>query len=229
MGFKEKILEIPFVKNWKIRQNKKQFKGSVKYWEERYKHNGNSGSGSYLHLAEFKAEFLNGFVAQNKIKTVLEFGCGDGNQLTLARYPHYIGLDVSESAIKMCFDLFKTDLTKSFYLYDSLAFHDRTGLFKAELTLSLDVLFHLIEPEIFENYIRHLFESATRFVIIFASNFNLEAETIHVHDKRRSFTGFVDKNIKGWKLKEIIKNKYPVDKYKEKGSLSDFYIYEKSF
>jgi len=228
MDFKEKVLQIPLVYTWKLKQQKKKFKGSVQYCEERYQHHGNSGSGSYLHLAEFKAGFLNEFIAQNKINTVLEFGCGDGNQLTFAKYPHYIGLDISASAIKMCYNLFKTDHTKSFYLYDSLAFYDRIGLFKAELTLSLDVLYHLVEPEIFENYIRHLFESSTRYVIIYASDFNLEAETIHYHDKKRNFTGYVDKNIHGWKLKEIIKNKYHVEKYNEKGSLPDFYIYEKT-
>jgi cyclopropane fatty-acyl-phospholipid synthase-like methyltransferase len=65
-------------------------------------------------MIQFKAEFLNAFVAKNSIQTVLEFGCGDGNQLKIAKYPNYIGLDVSKTAINICHQLFPNDKTKSF-------------------------------------------------------------------------------------------------------------------
>ncbi len=227
MGLKEKILEIPFVKNWKKNQQKKKFKGSEKYWETRYQSQGNSGSGSYDHLAEFKSQFLNDFVKQNNIKIVMEFGCGDGNQLVTSKYPQYIGLDVSPTAVKLCYTRFKTDQTKSFYVYNSQAFYDRAKLFTADLTMSLDVLYHLVENEIFENHLVHLFAASSKYVIIYASDYNQKEEPVHQHENRRSFTDFVNKNISGWKLKEVIKNKFPVTEYKEKGSLSDFYIYEK--
>jgi hypothetical protein len=227
MSIKKKILEIPFVKNWKRNQEKKKFKGSATYWDERYQEEGNSGSGSYDHLAEHKAEVINDFVAKNGIKTVIEFGCGDGNQLKIAKYPSYIGLDVSPTAVKMCYNLFKTDKTKSFYVYNSTAFVDNARLFNADLTMSLDVLYHLVEKEIFEAYLRHLFAAANKYVIIYASDYNQAEEPIHQHENRRSFTDFVTKNIQGWKLKEVLKNKYPVSTHKEKGSLSDFFIYQK--
>lgn len=227
MGLKQAILEIPFVKNWKRNQQKKKFKGSELYWEERYQKGDNSGTGSYDHLAEHKADVINDFVAKNNIKTVMEFGCGDGNQLKIAKYPQYIGLDVSPTAVKLCYNQFKTDKTKSFYVYNSLAFVDNARLFKADLTMSLDVLYHLVEREIFESYLLHLFAAADRYVIIYASDYNQAEEPVHQHENRRSFTDFVEKNCKSWKLKEIVKNKYPVSTHKEKGSLSDFYIYEK--
>lgn len=227
MGLKQAILEIPFVKNWKRNQEKKKFQGSEKYWDDRYQRGDNSGTGSYDHLAEHKADVINDFVAKNGIKTVMEFGCGDGNQLKIAKYPQYIGLDVSPTAVKLCYNIFKADKTKSFYVYNSMAFVDNARLFKADLTMSLDVLYHLVEREIFENYLLHLFAAADRYVIIYASDYNQAEEPIHQHENRRSFTDFVNKNVKGWKLKEIIKNKYPVSTHKEKGSLSDFYIYEK--
>jgi cyclopropane fatty-acyl-phospholipid synthase-like methyltransferase len=228
MGIKQKILEIPFVKNWKRNQEKKKFQGSELYWEERYQKAGNSGSGSYDHLADYKAEVINDFVAKHAIKTVMEFGCGDGNQLLVAKYPHYIGLDVSPTAVKMCYDRFKTDNTKSFYVYNSMAFFDRARIFHSDLTMSLDVLYHLVEKEIFENYLRHLFAAADKYVIIYASDYNQKEEPIYQHENRRNFTDFIKKNIPGWNLKEIIKNKYPVEQYGEKGSLSDFFIYEKT-
>ena len=227
MNVKEILLRFPVIKQYKQRQQKKNFKGSVIYWEQRYQGQGNSGSGSYSHLAEFKADTLNKFVISNNIKKVIEFGCGDGNQLLYTNYPEYIGLDVAPTAIKLCLELFKNDSTKSFYLYESLAFRDNAGLFRGDLVISLDVLFHLVEQTIFESYISHLFNSSTRFVIIYASDFDQEKDTIYRHDKRRSFTGFVKNNFAGWELKEIIRNPYPVEEYKEAGSLSDFYIYHK--
>ena len=87
------------------------------YWEQRYAKGKNSGSGSYNRLAEFKAEIINAFIGENNITTVIEFGCGDGNQLTLANYPNYIGFDVSPTIIKICKEKFQTSKTKEFYVY----------------------------------------------------------------------------------------------------------------
>ena len=95
--------------------------------------------------------------------------------------------------------------------------------------MSLDVLYHLVEKEIFETYLKHLFAASTKYVIIYATDFNQEKEPIYQHENRRSFTDFVKNNIKDWKLKEIIKNQITFEKYKEKGSMCDFYVYEKAW
>ena len=87
---------------WLLRKPKLEFRSTPEYWELRYKLKGNSGSGSYGRLADYKANCINGFVKNNEIKSVIEFGCGDGNQLTLAQYNSYIGLDISNKAIKIC-------------------------------------------------------------------------------------------------------------------------------
>ena len=84
----------------------KFFPGSEEYWEKRYALGKSSGVGSYSKYAVFKAEILNNFVEMYNIKTVIEYGCGDGNQLKLAKYPHYLGFDVSSTAIKFCSKLF---------------------------------------------------------------------------------------------------------------------------
>lgn len=67
---------------------------------------GNSGVGSYGMFAEFKAGVINDFVSMNNIQSVVEFGCGDGNQLKLANYPIYKGYDVSKAAVASCRKLF---------------------------------------------------------------------------------------------------------------------------
>ena len=81
------------------KRHNEKWEGSAKYWELRYRRGGNSGAGSYNNLAKFKANFLNNFVIENHIKSVIEWGCGDGHQLSLASYPQYIGYDVSKQSI----------------------------------------------------------------------------------------------------------------------------------
>ncbi len=202
------------------------FPGSVEYWEERYRKGGTSGSGSYNRLAGFKAEVLNQFVAEHNITSVIEFGCGDGNQLSMANYPSYVGLDVAQSAIALCSEKFHDDKTKSFFLYHSIAFNDNHQIFKAQLSLSIDVIFHLVEDEIFENYMHHLFDAANQFVIIYASNFN---KNQMFHEKDRNFTLWVENHRKDWKLVGKIDNIYPYDPADpDNTSKANFFIFSKA-
>ena len=62
---------------------------------------------------------MGGFVGTSEGFTV---GCGDGNQLGLADYPQYLGLDVAPGAIKLCTDKFSDDNSKSFMLFDPFYF-----------------------------------------------------------------------------------------------------------
>ena len=106
----------PSKKTTADRPGRKPFLGSRTYWEERYAGGGNSGVGSYSKFAEFKAEVLNDFIVSNSVGSVIEFGCGDGNQLSLANYPRYLGFDVSATAIDLCHAPFAGDESKSFKL-----------------------------------------------------------------------------------------------------------------
>ena len=198
-----------------------RFSGSKEYWERRYKSGGTSGEGSYGKLAEFKAEVINSFIKNNKINSVIEFGCGDGNQLSLFEIPNYIGLDVSETAIKMCIERFKNDKTKSFFLYDPNCFVDNHSLFKADLTLSLDVIYHLVEDHIYETYMKHLFSASKKYVIIYSSDTDENPLIQSPHCKNRKFTKWVETNLPEWKLIQKIKNKYPNE------SMCDFFIYKR--
>lgn len=201
-----------------------KFKGSAVYWEQRYAQGGNSGAGSYDKLATFKAKIINRFISEHHIRSVMEFGCGDGNQLSLGNYPAYSGLDVSRSSIRMCAERFANDPTKSFFLYDSTAFVDSARIFQADLAMSLDVIYHIIEDDVFARYMTHLFNAANRFVIIYSTNFD-SSQTFHV--KHRSFNRWVEQNIQGWKLIQTIKNEHPYKAGDEYTSSADFFIYQK--
>ncbi len=200
---------------------KNNFPGSNKYWEQRYAVGGNSGVGSYGKFANFKAEVINKFVREHKIKSVIEFGCGDGNQLKLANYPSYLGFDISKTAIDLCKETFKTDLCKSFKLIDK--YEDE----RADLTLSLDVLFHLIEDETFEIYMMRLFNSSDKYVIIYSSNTDKNEECEAPHVKHRHFTKWIEERLHNCKLIEHIPNRYPYKGNYLEGSFADFYIYQK--
>jgi len=92
------------------------FLNSENYWRKRYESGGNSGDGSYGHLAIFKSEIINDFVSKMHIQSIIEYGCGDGNQLKFALYPKYIGFDVSPEATNICSRMFSSDSTKVFKL-----------------------------------------------------------------------------------------------------------------
>jgi cyclopropane fatty-acyl-phospholipid synthase-like methyltransferase len=201
------------------------FPGSKAYWEKRYAEGGNAGSGSYGRLAEFKAQVLNSFVKENSVKSVIEFGCGDGMQLSLAAYPKYVGLDVSGTAIKLCKDKFSNDATKSFFLYDSSGFTDKDTAFRADLALSLDVIFHLIEDDIFHDYLHQIFKASKKYVVIYSSNYD-SGQSYHI--KQRQFTKWIDTYQREWRLVKKIDNPYKFDsKDPDNTSYSDFYIYQK--
>jgi SAM-dependent methyltransferase len=201
---------------------KAAFPGSADYWQTRYCAGGDSGSGSYGRLARFKAKVLNGFVHGEGVRTVLELGCGDGAQLARARYPSYVGADVSAKAVELCCRRFAGDATKRFYLQEDLPASER-----AELVLSLDVIFHLVEDEAFERYMAELFDRAERWVLVYASDGELVLRRPHVRHRR--FTAWVAEHRPQWRLAKVIRNPYPYDeRYPDSTSPSDFHLFERA-
>lgn len=224
MPLKAAIKSVPFVGPIATRVARAlrgtDFDTSAGYWERRYAAGGNSGAGSYNRLAEFKAAFLNDFVARNGIRTVIEFGSGDGAQLELATYPEYIGVDVSKAAVEATRSRFASDRTKRFYETPKLPEGTR-----AELSLSLDVIYHLVEDDVFDRYMRNLFDAATRFVIIYSSNDAVASPAPHVRHRR--FTDWIERNRPDFALRERVPNAFPFDESDpDNTSFADFYVFE---
>ena len=204
------------------RQSGPVIPNSKDYWEKRYASGIDSGVGSYGIFAEFKAKILNAFVAKNNVKSVIEFGCGDGSQLELAAYPIYLGLDVSSTVIEICRKKFTSDNTKSFQ-----QIHEYAGA-TAELALSLDVIYHVLEDKVFDEYMRSLFAAASRFVIVYSSDTNDNVGFEDTHVRHRQFSDWISTNTSGWKLKTQIPNQYPYKGDYKTGTFADFYVYEQS-
>lgn len=195
---------------------------SANYWESRYREGRSSGAGSYNRLAQFKANVLNQFVAGHAIRSVIEFGSGDGSQLGLANYPSYLGVDVSRTAVETTREIYSDDSTKSFVHTDELE-----ARHKAELSLSLDVIYHLVEDEVFERYMTQLFDSSTRFVVIYSSNDERMPDSAHVRHRR--FTDWISRNRPNFRQIDFVRNPYPEDvRDLDNTSFADFYFFEKS-
>jgi SAM-dependent methyltransferase len=198
-----------------------RFPGSTSYWERRYQGGGTSGRGSRGSTAAFKAEVVNSFVERQGVTSVIEFGCGDGYQLGLARYPRYVGLDTSRTAVKTCGQRFGDDRTKAFLPYEPASWFNPGVALKADLALSLDVVFHLVEDDVFETYMGHLFACGTRFVIVYSTNVEHWPSSPHIRHRR--FTDWVERNAPGWRLSEEVGN--PAGAVSGGEPLADFYVY----
>ena len=196
---------------------KLRYPGSVRYWERRYRRGGNSGAGSSGELARYKARVVNEIVQNEGLSSVLDLGCGDGQQLQLAQYPTYVGLDISPSVIERCRRLFADDSSKTFVVYSPDTF--APAHFQADMALSMEVLFHLTEEAVYQTYMQHLFAAARRFVVIFSSDETDETGGVFPHFKPRKFTPDVPP---GWKLRTRLINPHRAF------SVSDFFIFERT-
>lgn len=110
---------------------------------------------------------------------MIEFGCGDGQQLRTLHIPHYVGVDVSPIVLSTCRKEFGDDPSKVFVLLDDYADQH------AELSMSVDVIFHLMEVNTYDDYLARLFAAGTRFVIIYSTSTDL-ADTGVSHVRHRN-------------------------------------------
>jgi SAM-dependent methyltransferase len=195
----------------------RSFPGSERHWQRHYDHGGNSGPGSYGDFAEYKARLVNQAIAENEIRSIIELGCGDGNQLSYLNIKEYIGLDVSKVAIELCCHRYAGDPTRSFIWYDPRYFQDPLHFVSADCAMSLDVIFHLIEHHVFARYIRNLFDCGRRFVIIYGLDRD-ENQRGHASVRYRRYSEHISRNIHDFR---IAKHVPAHEKY------GDFFLYER--
>lgn len=196
------------------------FNGSQKYWVRRYQMGGDSGSGSGGAAATYKARVLNQFVAREGVSRVVEFGCGDGRQLALAEYPEYLGVDISSEAIALCQEQFPDRVHWAFVTTDR--YQGKT----AELSLSLDVIFHLVEDAVYEQYLRCLFAASEKFVIIYSSNVADGAGTFR-HVRHRAVSADVALRFPDFIRLETFEATLPAPVAFNRGVPTTFLVYQR--
>ena len=198
------------------------FRGSSDYWDRRYARGGTSGPGSRGLLAAYKAGFLNEFVRDNGVESVVELGCGDGHQLAMLDAERYLGVDVSPRAVALCRERFADDPSKHFALladYDPTPTHD--------LALSLDVVFHLVEDGVYEDYMAALFASSSRYVVVYSSDRDVQDAVQESHVRHRRFSGWVEAHAPGWSVADRVPNPHAFEGDLKSGSFAHFTVFAK--
>lgn len=168
-----------------------------------------------------KADTVNRLITDYCIDSVLELGCGDGYQASLLNVHRYTGLDIAPRAVRLCVDRFQNDDTKSFVLYSPNVPMPRVAVPQADMTLSLDVIFHLVEQVTFERYMMDLFRLARRVVVIYSTN-GESAQHKPKYTRRRVFTDWIRDDAPAWRLAAEYPSPYP------DLSLCSFYIYTRA-
>mmetsp|Transcript_39926 Transcript_39926/g.99901 ORF Transcript_39926/g.99901 Transcript_39926/m.99901 type:complete len:143 (-) Transcript_39926:164-592(-) len=97
---------------------------------------------------------------------------------------------MSPTVIKQTARLFRDDPTKSFIRYDPSSFVDNSCALSGDLALSLDVLFHFVQKDMYHQYLCHLFDAARKYVAIYAIDEELPRLAAHV--KTRKFSQWVN-------------------------------------
>lgn len=188
---------------------------SKKYWENRYLTNGNSGAGSYGTEAMFKANYINGVIKKYGINSISDFGCGDGNQISLLTgFKKYYGYDFSRTTIDNCIK----KLTDKRYQFE----YNIEDIPISDITISLDVTYHILEDDYFEEYMNSLFMKSNKYVLIYSMNRNdATSQNMSIHLKNREFVGWVSNNYPHFELVETIK-------FPEKTNDIGFYLFIKN-
>lgn len=189
------------------------------YWDRRYREGRTSGAGSEGEEGRYKAQYVNDFIRAHDIIHVIDWGCGDGQVLELLRvgpmhnpYVGYTGIDVSPTILERNRKLFREF---TFASPDEALVPGRE--WTADLALSMDVLFHLPDDDDYFAYLNNLFNSATRFVLIYSTNHAGGRTARHV--LRREFTPDVSKHFPEWNLKTV---ETPL-----RAGLASFFVYER--
>ena len=196
----------------------------IQYWQWRYRMGGTSGAGSRGRLAAFKADIVNALIAANRLNSVIDFGCGDGVQMSMIGAdddgPDYLGIDVSPEALVLCQR--RGGARRRFLLYEDFA---RTGnALRADLALSMDVIYHLTDDAVYHQYLDDVFAGATRLVVIYASN--VQALTRDTHVRHRCFTETIKSRFPAWRLCAVVPNRFSFDPAEpEQTSFADFYLF----
>lgn len=152
---------------------------STTYWQDRYRRGGQgrgkgSGSGSVGEAAAFKADVVNGFIRDHDVHSLFDYGCGDGEVAKRIMVDEYVAYDPSVEAVTRCMEA-----------------RNRVGRFisicvppmgwQFDLVISLDVIFHLLEDDVYQDYMRNLFAMSSKYVIVHSTNYEKWKQPITRH------------------------------------------------
>ena len=101
--------------------------------------------------------------------------------------------------------------------YDQNYFHDPLRVVSADCALSLDVIFHLLEDDVFAANMQNLFNCGRRFVIVYGTD-EEEIRRKHVSVRLRKYSDYIAANIPEFRAALRVTRKE---------GFGDFYLYER--
>lgn len=190
------------------------------YWENRYRTGGNSGAGSTGDLLSWKAGIVNEIIKEAGVKSGLELGAGDGKFANLLSLESYFGYEISPSAVSLA----NKNINKPNYKVSTKTpFHFR----KFDMTMSVDVIYHILHEREFNRHMTKLFYAAKRLVVIYSYP-RQPSEKMSEHITFNDFISWVQGQAPGWELLVHIPNKFIFDEENpNRTSRSEFFIYRR--
>ena len=192
------------------------------YWDSWYDSSTNSGPGSQGKLQEFKINYLNKLFKQFEIKTVLDFGCGDGSLALGLHCQSYFGIDIAINAIKLC----KKRVNRQGFSFECENFFNYTpSIIKnkfpsgLDCCICIDTLYHIFTEQALSETLKSLFSTEAKIVVLYT--IPSESLKLPFHPMLRSygkgFSNALSKFSESFKL---------VDKTKPTlGSAAGFLVY----
>jgi predicted TPR repeat methyltransferase len=171
---------------------------STKFWDDRYRAGRSSGAGSEGQAAIDKAGYVNRVIERENIVSIIDWGVGDGVVLShINSAVAYTGVDISTTILTR---LRRRLGYRGHFTHAEVAAAE--GL-HADMAISLDVMYHLVDDEDYERYLARLFGSAERFVLIYSTNFDDEGRSIAPHIRHRNWVTDVRIRFPQWALDEV--------------------------
>lgn len=171
----------------------------AQYWEKRYADGRDSGEGSRGEIAKVKGGVVNRVINQFSVQSLLDWGCGDGQVLDhITDQVWYTGIDLSPTVLD---NTSQRHSERSFLLDTGTP----TGVnplrwLRADMSLSMDVMFHLVHAPDYWRYLANLFNSSQKVVLVWATDSDEGLTARHV--RRRQWTPDVERLYPEWELVE---------------------------
>lgn len=196
------------------------YQGDYDYWFHRHRRGAGrrefeaDGRGSAGHLRAYKAAFVNAMARKYDCRTAIDLGCGSAWLYGLTSFDEYTGFDISPSAIWRAYLEHGCPKNAEFHIFDP----ERTELRRADVAVSLDVVYHITEEVDLWAYLAAMCEAARRLIVVYAADED-PVETDPPHIARRRFVPLIEK--RGWRLAESPENPYADDP----DVMSRFYVF----
>lgn len=158
--------------------------------------------------AQEKADFVNRIIEEFRPRTIIDWGCGDGEVIKRLHLniSKYYGVEISPFMVLKLSKKFNRDFCRF-----SSPKKARNLKWRGELSMSLDVMFHLVNPIEYREYLANLFGTSDQLVLIKSPDETRNGMNRHV--LYRKWTPDVAKLFPSWKL---VRN------------VEDWYLYERN-